>query len=468
MNDNRVYQEFGDIQAFGLYLSSTCDTSFHLETLSHRHAPSRARGNIRKNVLVPGDTAMTAWRVRALARTFLTFNPGVTIQFRALVGGILLLTASLGSSFGQHTNGPTDWEVKQLAYDVWYLPGNIYSTTTYTDVDVESGPKLKSKRILRAAKLPKWSPDGRSLAFLDRCRLGGGGVKERSITSLKCVATATADGSHRILLTDRPKDWVSAAEFAWSPSGDEIAFIEGDTRFKGTTMAMTIGIVRVDGSGRRSIQHLQCPALMATVDWSPDGQQIAFTGCSGSGHAIIVVDRTGENAHVVTAGANPLWSPDGKMLLFRKQGLCVVNADGTQERKILDAEPAMFGLTWLPNGHSIAFASSRDRGGSSQILGVSEIFRINVDGTGLQKVASGAQRGLSFASPIFSPDERKLIVVSGSSKSLWESALSLEPLGDIGMSASDSVPAVLLIDLATSREERLAEGSRPSVVWGRK
>jgi Tol biopolymer transport system component len=393
-------------------------------------------------------------------------NTSMSVQLRTVIAIVLFLASWPRASFPQQASAPTDWEIKQLAYDVWYQPENTYSTTTYTDIFVRSGPKLKSKRVLKDAKLPKWSPDGRNLIFLDRCRLGGGDVKERAITGLKCVATAEADGSHRILLTDRPKDWISATNFAWSPSGDEIAYIEGDTGFKKASMGMTIGIVRADGSGRRSVEHLQCSsALMATIDWSPDGQKIAFAGCSG----IIVVDRTGENAHVVTAGGGkPLWSPDGKMLLFQKKGLCVVNADGTQERVILDAELAIFGLTWLPNGRSIAFASTRDHGGSSQIEGLSEIFRINIDGTGLKKIASGAQKGLSFASPIFSPDEQELVVVSGSPDSLWEDILSIEPLGDIPKSTRGSIPIVLLIDLSSSREERLVEGSRPSVVWGHK
>lgn len=409
------------------------------------------------------NTVMFNSRVPALLWTNCDMNTSVSIQVRAVITGVLLLASWPSASFGQQA--ATDWEVKQLAYDVWCPPGDIYSTTTNTDVYVTSGPRLKSKRTLRDAKLAKWSLDGRNLVFLDRCRLGGGGLNQPSITGLKCVGAAQADGSHRILLTDRPKQWVSAVNFAWSPLGDEIAYIEGDTHLKWTTVA----VVRPDGSGRKEIQRIQMAGLMASLDWSPDGQKIAFTGWSPEGPTITLVDHTGENAHVIARGANPLWSADGKMLLFRRQGLCVVNADGTAERKILDAEPAVFGLTWLPNGHSIVFASTRDHGGSSQILeGISEIFRINVDGTGLQKIASGAQKGLSFASPIFSPDERKLIVVSDSPKSLWEGLLPLDPLGDIGKSARDSVPTVLLIDLATSREERLAVGSRPSVVWGHK
>jgi hypothetical protein len=56
-----------------------------------------------------------------------------------------------------------------------------------------------------------------------------------------------------------------------------------------------------------------------------------------------------------------------------------MNADGIQERKLLHDERGVFSLTWLPDGLSIAFSSPRDS------KAVSDIFRINVDGTGLPK-----------------------------------------------------------------------------------
>jgi dipeptidyl aminopeptidase/acylaminoacyl peptidase len=395
---------------------------------------------------------MTTLRVRRLVRALVTLKPWVSGQIRAVAGSTLLMAAYLTISSGRQVNSPTDWEAKQLAYDSprQQIREGSFWESIGSDVHVRSGPRLKGERVLDTAKRPKWSRDGGSLAFLTNCRAGPG------IERLQCVETARADGSHRIRLTsDHVKDWVSAFNFAWSPSGDEIAYIQGDDH------RTTLGIVRPDGSRRKEIQHLQCPALMATSDWSPDGQQIAFTGCPSSGRTVMVIDRTGEGAHSVADGYGAQWSPNGKTLLFRKKGLCVVKADGTEERTILDGELAMFGLTWLPSGHSIGFASSRDKNGGS------EIFRVNLDGTGLQKVASGAREGLLFASPIFSPDEQKLIVVSEPSLEYLQEDI-LPDLDVPWLRKTDALPTVLLIDLATGHKQKLAEGGHPDVVWGHK
>lgn len=71
------------------------------------------------------------------------------------------------------------------------------------------------------------------------------------------------------------------------------------------------------------------PKLLRTVDmtstarYSPDGTKIAFTGCAGSTCDIYVMPASGGPAKRVATGttnnSSPLWSPDGKTLLFSRQ-----------------------------------------------------------------------------------------------------------------------------------------------------
>lgn len=150
--------------------------------------------------------------------------------------------------------------------------------------------------------------------------------------------------------------------------------------------------------------------------------------------------------------------------------------------KILDGEAALFGLTWLPSGSGIVFGSTRDTGGTSALRSrisaleasrivsrPSEIFRINLDGTGLQKLASGASQGLYFTSPIVSPDEQGLIVSADSCLpcALMDAASPPRRLRvTTNLEEKDPLPSVLLIDVASGEQKRLTEGSQPSVVWG--
>lgn len=125
--------------------------------------------------------------------------------------------------------------------------------------------------------------------------------------------------------------------------------------------------------------------------------------------------------------------------------ICIANADGTQPRKVLDGVSADFGLTWFPDGKSIAFGSEREHKGQS------EIFRINLDGSGLAKIAS--QERFSLSSPVFSPDGTKLLF---DARGPW----------DLNINSNDL--SIRIVDLATHHQERLTKGSHASVLGEKK
>ena len=382
------------------------------------------------------------------------------------ITAVLLLTALLASGHSQGTL-PTSSQVTQIAYETADDVQNGDLLETYTDdAYVRSEPKWKSKHFLHLARLPKWSPDGRKVAFLTVCQ---GGSFYVYTDWIECVQVADQDGSHRILLTHYPTkisgQLMNAVNFAWSSTGNEIAYVEEDFTRTSPHHWTTISTVGTDGSGPKEIQRLPCLVIDPTLDWSPDGKKLAFTGCSGvvgntatDSPTISVVDVVSGEIRVVAEGIGPLWSPDGKMLLFRRAGLRIVNSDGTREREVLQGEAASYGLTWLHGGGDIGFASTRDNTHSS------EIFRVNVDGTGLQKVASGARVGLSFSSPVFSPDGQQLIVSADTC--LYCSSQNLILPKSFEKRYRHPAPRVLLIDLSTGKQGPLVNGFHPSVMWG--
>jgi Tol biopolymer transport system component len=369
------------------------------------------------------------------------------------------------------SSSPTNGEIKRLIYHLQRggaeenpFIGLPHGTTTWgSDIYVQDGLKTDAKRLVQGGEEPAWSPDGEKIAFLGFYRvhteqewndIDGRATRELGGTSLitRQIRVMNADGSGAKQITNVSNGvW----DFAWSPIENTIAYCE-----LGPEGKTAIVVINADGSERHEVTkmgEIRCavglPILRVTLDrsktltssrteggkvairlvgphelagaeenitgelvgdptlsWSPDGERIAFTSAINGRPVVGVVGRNGGNAKPVVSGYAAQWSPDGKQLLFRHDSegkmavtsIWIANADGTQPRKIVENENAESGLTWFPDGKSIAFGSERET--KNQI----EIFRVKVDGTGLEKIASQAKTSLS--SPVVSPDGTKLIV----------------------------------------------------------
>ena len=211
---------------------------------------------------------------------------------------------------------------------------------------------------------PVWSPDGRRIAF----------VRDRDRQTAN-IFVMNADGSDQRRLTPnlRRRPWI---ELAWSPDWKKIAFVASG----GHRGAADIFVMNADGSGLRNATNTVTTSF--DFAWSPDGRRIAYLEGSLGGAPLTVVNADGTGKQRLTGPlmvdlGSPSWSPDGRTLAFTGRGgdIYVVHAEGSGLRKLTAGPGWDVGARWSPDGRRILFLSSRD------VHRETDLFVMNADGS---------------------------------------------------------------------------------------
>jgi len=194
---------------------------------------------------------------------------------------------------------------------------------------------------------PRWSPDGRSIAYTSY-RRGGANIFISNIFqgTLEEVTKGERVG----------ENWLPA----WSPDGTRIAF--SSTRDGNPE----IYVVNRDGSNLRRITNH--PNIDITPTWAPSGTQIAFTSDRTGTPQIYVVDADGLNLAKRTADGycdRPSWSPApyNEIAYASRSGpgfdIRVIDVVTGVSRALTFGEGTNESPAFSPNGRHIVFTSTR-------------------------------------------------------------------------------------------------------------
>jgi TolB protein len=142
-------------------------------------------------------------------------------------------------------------------------------------------------------------------------------------------------------------------------------------------------------------------------NWAPDGRLIFASDQNGQAD-LVLADRVGGNRTPLPPRAGdeggPTFSPDGKWLAFwgswDGNPEIYVREAGTENDKRLTHDPAIDRApAWSRDGRQIVFMSNRDNKDF-------DIYRMNVDGTNVERLTTGRSNGF----PEYSPDGGQLLL----------------------------------------------------------
>ncbi len=250
---------------------------------------------------------------------------------------------------------------------------------TYQDEVWIMGADGSRNRFLLKGSQPRWSPDGRRLAYVAPGQPGGAQI---------FVKWMDAAGETQVTHLER-----GPANIQWSPDGKRIAFTSNVPATAGLKVNMP---QRPAGA-----KWVEAPRVVDKLDYRADNQ-----GFRPDGYAhIFVVSDTGGTPRQLTDGdfnhGAPEWMPDSETLifsalrapeaeyLFRESEIYALNARTGQSRPLTTRKGPDFNPAVSPDGRQIAYLGNDQ---TDDTYTISKLYVMNADGTNARLVTAAFDR----------------------------------------------------------------------------
>lgn len=317
-----------------------------------------------------------------------------------------------------------------VAYTVRTLdPKADSSNTDVYMIPFAGGPAVRLTASPKAETRPRFSPDGRYLAFLS----GRDGKKNQ-------VWLLDRRGGEAVKLTSYKAD---VSDLAWSPDGKRLALVVGDVdpddedekaegdkeglprtpkpivvhrlQFKrdgeGYLRDLRQHLYVFDVESKASTQITSGPYDDSEPAWSPDGRLLAFTSnrtqepdANDNSDVFVIEAKAGQKPRAVTASPatdrDPAFSPDGRWLAYLEGGdpkdiwyatnhVAVVPVAGGESRPLTrDLDRNVEHPRFSPDGRSVYFLL--EDGGNEHLA------RVLAAGGAVERVVSGERSVQGF------------------------------------------------------------------------
>jgi Tol biopolymer transport system component len=295
----------------------------------------------------------------------------------------------------QITSGDNHHEVLDVSKDGAKI---LYSTTRDESdiwgVKLDSGKEFQLTSDIGVELWPDLSPDGATVAY-QASRITSVGAK--LFNCLILTQPAAHDGQPLQLAAD-------GFEPRWSPDGKQLAFLRFDKGVfnlwavraaGGDASALTTGGILFGGFSLLPYNRFQTQDFQ----WSPDGHQLVYCAQQSDIANVWQVDADGSNATQLSDNAepellffNPVWSPDGQRLAWlafdpKKKSWGVWLRQAAKSAPIFQSNSVLRLVGWSPNGQELIVKSIEGANDASLMPSDVNLFALPLTGKGPRPIA---------------------------------------------------------------------------------